>query len=351
MIKYQYRKNARTYMQISTLITNVALLFIMMLPGVILKKCNMCSDSFGKGLSNLVLYIAQPALIVCAYIDCRLSLSEIWRDALAVLALSVVAHLLFSVVALSLFHRAPKDAAKMLRFVTIFSNAAFLGIPLIQAVFDTRPEMAIYASIYNITFNLFLWTLGVLLCTHEKGDDLDCDGDSDAADLAIRAKREVSLFKVLLHPVTLASAIGIALLALGINSEVIGGAGLGIISDALHMVSGLVAPLSMTVIGLRLADISLKGFFSDAHMYLFLALRHLVLPLALLGLIKLSQLAGIPIGGDTVTVVMLLASTPAASSATMFAEKYNCDAKYVSRLVTVSTILSIATMPLVIALI
>ena len=50
-------------------------------------------------------------------------------------------------------------------------------------------------------------------------------------------------------------------------------------------------------------------------------------------------------------VVVILAATPAASSATMFAEKFDCDASYVSRLVTVSTILSIATMPLLIMLV
>ena len=68
----------------------------------------------------------------------------------------------------------------MIRFATIFGNAAFMGIPLIQAVCGA--EAAIYASIYNITFNLFLWTMGVYLCTRVKGTDHDGDGDSDFVD-------------------------------------------------------------------------------------------------------------------------------------------------------------------------
>ncbi|MBP3583258.1 MAG: hypothetical protein J6K44_04360, partial [Clostridia bacterium] len=51
-----------------SIIYNVALLFIMMIPGIIMKKCRLCSDTFGKGLSNLVLYIAQPALVFLAYV-------------------------------------------------------------------------------------------------------------------------------------------------------------------------------------------------------------------------------------------------------------------------------------------
>ncbi|MBO7293359.1 MAG: hypothetical protein J6V07_05435, partial [Clostridia bacterium] len=53
------------------LITQVASLFLMMVPGYLMKRCRLAGEGFGKGISNLVLYIAQPALIVCAYIDYR----------------------------------------------------------------------------------------------------------------------------------------------------------------------------------------------------------------------------------------------------------------------------------------
>ena len=338
-------------MDITALIVNVAILFIMMVPGVLLKRCKLVSDGFGKGLSNLVLYIAQPVLIVYAYLDCTVSFADIWSDVVAVLVISMLAHVIFAAVAIPVFAKAPTARQRMLRFATIFSNAAFMGIPLIQAIYPTRPEMAIYASIYNISFNLFLWTLGVILCTRNKGEDMDGDGNSDIADVAIHAKREVSLTKVLFHPVTLASVIGLVFLIVGVKNVALREMGLSIIPDSLNMIKGLVAPLSMVVIGLRLADINLRGFLNDGYMYIFLALRHFVLPLAILGLMKLISLVGIPLGDDTVMVITILAATPAASSATMFAEKYDCDAAYVSRLVVVSTILSILTMPLVLMLV
>ena len=37
-----------------SLIYNVALLFVMMIPGVLMKKCKLCSDSFGKGILQKV---------------------------------------------------------------------------------------------------------------------------------------------------------------------------------------------------------------------------------------------------------------------------------------------------------
>lgn len=342
---------------IPDLIFNVAVLFVMLIPGIVLKKCALVPDGFGKGISNLVLYIAQPLLIVAAYVNCQSRFVDIWQNILFVFLLSIIAHVIFASVALHLFEGAPEGRRRMLRLTTIFANAAFMGIPLIEALLGA--EAAIYASIYNITFNLFLWTLGVFLCTRNSDEDVDGDGDSDIFDdLAVAekvAKKEVSLLKVLIHPVTIASIIGVILLATGANTAIAANMAteepnvlLRLLVNCLNMLKGLVAPLSMVVIGLRLAEVDFRGIFKDGYMYLFLALRHLVLPLALVGIARLLVLIGVPMSDECILVATILAATPAASSATMFAEKYDCDAGYASKLVAVSTILCIATMPIVV---
>ena len=60
------------------------------------------------------------------------------------------------------------------------------------------------------------------------------------------------------------------------------------------------------------------------------------------------RLIGIEVSATVSTVLVIMSATPAATSATMFAEKFDCDAAYVSKLVAFSTILSIASMPLVV---
>ena len=122
-----------------------------------------------------------------------------------------------------------------------------------------------------------------------------------------------------------------------------------VLYDTLAYIKGLVAPLSMLVIGIRLAEVDLKGFFTDKHFYVFAALRHLLLPIAVIVIMRVLALV-LPISADVITVVAILAATPAASSAVMFAEKYECDAAYTSKVVAVSTMLSLATMPLVLFL-
>lgn len=319
------------------LITQVAILFLMMVPGYLMKRCRLAGEGFGKGLSNLVLYIAQPALIVCAYLDYRGD-GSVWMGALWVFILSMAAHGLFTLVALLLFRGAEDGKRRMLRLMTVFANAAFMGIPLIDAILGA--EATIYASIYNISFNLFLWSLGVYLCTARR--DKDSDGTPDGE---LKPHYHVSPFRVLVHPVLLASFLGVAFLAIGVGPHIP-----KLLTDSLAMLKNLVAPLSMVVIGLRIADVSFRGAFRDKYLYLFLALRHAILPVAVLGIMKLLSLVGVPLGEMVTTVVLLLAATPAATSATMFAEKYDCDAVYTSRAVVISTLVSIVTMPLVILL-
>ena len=330
---------------IPSIIYNVLILFIMMLPGVIMKKCKLSPDGFGKGLSNLVLYIAQPALVFLAYVrefDKEILINSVW-----IILFAVITHVIFAVVALFLFNNAADAKRRMLRFATIFSNAAFMGIPLIGAVLGD--DALIYASVYNIVFNLFLWSLGVNICT-APAKEVDTVG-IEKHEVAIGEHHKSSLLKAVLHPVTIAAALGLVFFFTPLNrylndSNYIG----GLVADSFSMLKALVAPLSMLVIGLRLADMDLRGFFNDKYLYLFLALRHFVLPLAVGLIVRLFMLLPVPIGNDVLNVVIILACAPSASSATMFAEMYDCDSAYVSKLVAVSTILCIATMPAVIFL-
>ncbi len=334
---------------VGPIIYYVALLFIMMVPGIIMKKCAMVNETFGKGISKLVLYIAQPSLIFLAYV--RDFDKNILINSIYVLILSVIIHILFSVIALSCFKKAPDNVRRMLRFATIFSNAAFMGIPLIREVLESAfPGATMYASIYNIIFNLFLWSLGVYICTDDRDEDGDgvTDGDiaTDYHEVRKKKRKTAGILKALIHPVTLAAALGLLFFVLPINRYVP-----ELITESLSMLQGLVAPLSMVVIGLRLADINFKGIFKDKHLIVFLALRHVLLPALVILMIKLMNLIGISIPEIVSLVCVILASAPAASSATMFAEQYDCDARYVSSAVALSTILSIVTMPLMITLV
>ncbi|MBQ9736725.1 MAG: AEC family transporter [Clostridia bacterium] len=324
-----------------SLIYRVGILFLAMIPGFILRKCKLVPEAFGKGLSGFVLYAAQPSLVFLAYL--RPYDAAVLRGAGWVLLFSIVAHAFFAVVALLLFRRATPDRQKILRMTTVFSNAAFMGIPLIDAIFGATATL--YATVYNIPFNLVLWSLGTYICTH--GNDLNEDGVNNHHDRRIALREGLRSIRVaLLHPVTIAAALGLVFFFLPIEDKIP-----SLFTETLQMLADTVAPLSMVVIGLRLANTNFKGLLRDGQMYLFLALRHLLLPFGVLLLMKGAALLFPSVDTTVISVVLILAACPAASSATMFAERYDCDAAYAGKLVTVSTALSILTMPLLLLLV
>ena len=324
-----------------SLIYQVAILFLMMVPGIILKRLKLVPNDFGKGISGFVLYAAQPALVFLAYLQPYNA--HVLEGIGWVFLFSILAHAIFAVGAFLIFRRIESDKQKILRMVTIFSNAAFMGIPLIGAIMDQTALL--YATIYNITFNLVLWSLGVYICTHDH--DINKDGvQTDEEKSTLKRSALKSLGFAFLHPVTIAALLGLVFFFLPIEHAIP-----SLITDAFGMLKATVAPLSMVVIGLRLASTDFKGLFRDKHLYLFLALRHLLLPGIVLLLLRLGNLL-FPDGIDlaVMQVVLILAAAPAASSSTMFAERYDCDAAYAGKLVTVSTALSILTMPLLLIL-
>lgn len=323
------------------LIFNVALFFIMMIPGIIIKKCHLASDTFGKGISNFILYVAQPVLVFEAYV--QPFNEEILKNSIYVLVISMLMHALFALVAILAFKRAKDSARRMLKMTTVFSNAAFMGIPLIDAVFGS--DATIYATIYNITFNLFLWSLGVYFCTENR--DMDKNGQTDSKKQSA-SNAFSTLGKAFVHPVTIAAVLGLLVFCLKLDwlfTTPFLVEDKNLIGESLISIKSLVAPLSMVVIGIRLADINFKGFFKDVYMYVFIFLRHFALPFVTILLIALAGAIGIELGDTVPLVLIIMSATPAASSSTMFAEKFDCDAAYASKLVAFSTILSIVTMP------
>ncbi|MBQ5800304.1 MAG: AEC family transporter [Clostridia bacterium] len=302
---------------ITNLFNSVLLLLLMIVPGVLMAKFGLSNPLFGKGIANLILYVTQPALIIFAYI--RDFDREILIRALIVFLFAVAAHLIFTLIAFLLYKKHPSDIQAVLRFATIFTNAGYMGIPLIKSILND--EATIYASIYVIVFNIFVWTVGCYIFT----------GD----------KKYISLKKALLNPATISTAIGFIIFILPINQH--------LPSVAINLLIGLkdmVAPLSMLLIGLQLAKIELKGIFKDLLMYKFLVLRMLLIPTIVWALLKAVSLLGYS-DPTVMTVTLLCSATPVATATSMFAEIFDGNTVYSSKIVSISTVLSLLTMPII----
>lgn len=303
---------------VGALFMQVLLLAMMLVPGVLIRKMRWGDDGFAKGISNLILYAAQLALIISPFI--RAYDKSLLSGIIGVFFISFFAHILFYIVAVLLIPGANSKLKQVLRFGIVFSNAGYMGIPLIEAVLGS--EAAIYATIYNISFNLFMWSLGRYIYT--------CD------------RKYVSPLKMFINPAAVAVYIGLVIFFLPIETYIP-----PVIISAIDMLKGLVAPLSMILVGYHMAGANFKNLFKSGSLFFAIFIRLIVCPVVLFLLLKLLSVTGIYHNVTAVTVALLAASTPAATSTSMLAEKHDGDTETSGMLVPVSTVLAVITMPLV----
>lgn len=320
---------------VNILIQKVLLLTAMVLLGFILCKLKLADERLSKSFADIVIYVSQPAMIIYGFLEAEFS-KNIILTSICVFLFAIVFHIGFYGVSKLLYRSAPEKQQRVLRYSTVFTNTGFMGIPLIAELIS--PTAAIYATFYVVAFNIFNWSLGCYIYTDDR--------------------KYMQAKKMLVNPATIPTYIGLAVFILagvialpGSIKPAFDSFLTPLIKDnILFLLKNTVVPLSMMMIGIRLADCDFKTMFKDKYMLILFVVRLIVLPLCIVGIMKLVVITGIipdSIIIPAATVLCISSSTPVAALTTVFAEKFDGDAVYASKLVSASTLLSLVTMPVI----
>ena len=291
----------------------VAELFILMGLGALGAKTGLLRPEGKQTLSNLLVNLVVPAMIINSY---RMDFSpEILRNLLAAFALSILSSLLGLVITLLFTARSKDSRTPIFRFACIFSNAGYMGLPLISALFGS--EGLLYASAYFTIFNLLLWTLGYSIVS----------GSSDPK----------AVVKSLAHtPAIYAVLVGLAIYLLQIPIP-------ALLAQPISLLGAMNTPLSMLITGMLIAAGDLKSIVCSRPIWKLAAVRMLVIPALCLGAFALLGLFRF---GMAAQVVLLLECCPAAAITSVFAVQFGHDEQFAAGCVVLTTLLSILTLPL-----
>lgn len=288
--------------------SQVGTLFLMMGVGFALAKWNKLTPAGVSQMSLLLLNVATPCIIMDALqVERTGALLQAMRLG-AVVMLGI--YILWMVLSPLLFRRLEEGARTVLQFGMIYGNTGFMGLPLIQAVLGT--EALVFATTPYILFNVLSWSHGVAV---------------------IGGRANISAKKLLLNPGILGSAAGLALFFLNLRLPPLAG-------DAVHYLGSLNTPLAMVVIGAQMAGTDLAATFRSAKLYVASAMRLVVFPLTALLLL-------LPLHLDPLmyATYVILAATPTAGVTAIFAQQYQRDTAAAAQLITLSTLLCVATLP------
>lgn len=302
------------------MLKNVIIFVLLAVPGYILVKGKTLNSRDSGILSKLLTNIGVPALILSNTVRLEFT-GSLTKGLIVVGLLSVVFYLLMYVTS-GWLCKGEKQRQKqaMTRFCMIFSNSGFIGIPLALAVFPGNGEILAYVSITNIVMNLVMFTLGAYLISGDKS--------------VIQVKT------ALLSPVLLAFLGGLVLNLLGIARAVP-----EIDVFAGHL-KGIVTPLSMFVMGMKLADVSLRQLFASGRMYYVSLVRLVVYPVVGMAMILLLRLIpALGISANGVLGYFIGFAMPVAGLSSVFTDRYQGDGEGAVIYTLGTTVLSVLTIP------
>lgn len=305
-------------MEISFLLfKQIAQFFIMIIMGYTLVKLKIVKSEDSKVLSMVCLYLIMPCVIINSF------LIEFTPEKLKGLGLAVGVAIVIHFVAWVFI----RILGKVLNFNPVekasvmYSNAANMVIPVVMSVLGD--EWVLYSSAFVSVQLVLLWTHCKSMLSNEKGFELK---------------------KIYTNINLIAIFIGILLFITKIHIP-------SVLQGTLKSVGGTVAPISMIITGMIMAGAELKKVFSNGRIYLVLFFRMIFFPFIVFMIIYFTGITKVIDNGAMILLVTFIATiTPTASSITQIAQVYGNNEQYAGAINIMTTIVSIVTMPIMVAL-
>lgn len=259
-------------------------------------------------MATLLLWLVIPGVLINSFCV-PFSVAKLQQLGLSTL-LGVLALLIAIAISRLLFPNRPID-----HFAAAFSNAGFMGIPLVRATLGN--EAVFYTVGIIAVLNMLQWTYGVMVLTGKKNS--------------------VGLRSILLNPIVVGVLIGLALFLSGSGGQMP-----SVISMTLQGVSSLNAPLAMLVLGVYLAQTEPVQMLVSIPLYKISAVRLLLIPFVTLAVFWL-----IPCDLTVKMAVLIAAAAPVGANVAVYAQIHDLDYPYACQSVALSTALSILSLPIV----
>ena len=285
-------------------------MFLLAVVGFLLFRHGKISKEGSRTIANLLIYVSIPFSIVNGFLIERTPKKIIALGASAVVGLLL---LLISMAISHLFFRKDPIAS----FGTAFSNAGFIGIPLIVEALGSGAVF--YIASYIAILNLLQWTYGVSLLTGKK--------------TGLKPKA------VLTAPFMLAILVGVFLFLSGLQLP-------ALLTSAVSQMSALNTPLAMFAVGVYLAQVDFKEMIARRQNYMISFVRLLVIPLASMLVLSLlpAQFA------EMRTALFIASACPVGANVAVYAQLHNKEYPYAVETVVITTLLSIISLPIMVYL-
>jgi len=297
----------------------IALLFVMVLAGLIIGKCGVVSDRFTKDLSNFLLAAPLPCMIFNSMnVEfSREKAGEIFFCLGVGTAMLVIA-LFLSRYIVRVMKITDRRQIPVYRFALGFPNFGFMGLPVCQALYGDEGVML--CAIFGVAFNAAFYIYGDILFATATGE------------------KEKTTWRKFVTPVNIGTLLGLLVFFTPLQTP-------AFVTRVTEMMGGVTPALAMMIVGLQLGANDIRTVLKNPKVFIYSGIRLVLFPLLMLGILKLCGMEGMML-----LLPVTMASLPAAANMLVLAERHDADTYLGAQLIFVSTLLSMATIPLILSL-
>ena len=302
-------------MQLNNTVSLIISLFLIMIVGYIMAKREVIDKEAKTRLTRLLLNVTLPAQIIKAFVSNQGIVSNI--EVLQVFGMSLILYLIYAIIGvIFVFVIRPKKGQRgAYLFMMMFGNVGFMGFPLIEAIYGEGA--LIYGVIFNVIFCLLVYSIGIFM--------IGKNHDGAKFDWA-----------KLLNMPFIASVCSLVLYFAKMEFP-------DVVLTSLDFMGNVTTPVAMLILGATIAGMPLAKLFNEWRIYIFTAVKLLVLPMGAILLFRY-----LPISSDIIKEsLIVLSATPVATNATMLAIEYDGDMDLISKGIFFTTLLCMVTIPLI----
>ena len=306
-------------MNTSVIVDSVVSLFIMILVGFYGSKRKIITSEINKGLTDILIKIALPFMIATSFIFTYDD--NIKSNLIKTFYYSLIAYVIMIAVSYLLLVPIKNDKKTILHFGNVFTNTGYVGFPILYSIYGA--EGVIYGSIFNMFFVIFLWTYGLSLFK----------GNFNKKEIKLEIK------KALFNPSIIAVFIGIIIMIFNIKLP-------NALLSSMKSIGNITGPLSMIIIGVILSNVKLKNHLKDWTIHYGIVVNLIIIPIIIY---FISLFLGE--SSKSINTVIIMTAMPASAMTSILAESFDKEKEYAAVLVSVTTLLSLITVPILLKII
>lgn len=299
----------------------VAVLLLAAVAGYVLVKKRTVGEESAASLSKILLYICQPCLAVHTFSSATFSRDMVTDVLFFLILATVIQGVMLLGGVLILKKKFSECGYRIFTIAIAFANCAFFGIPIIEALLpDIADGLIIFTTLYATVMNILGWTVGSAIISG--------------------STKIITLKRVFVNPTMIGLAIAILFAALPFTLP-------ATLTDMISITGRMTTPLSMIIMGMRLATTEWKTVFGTPRAYAAVFAKGILMPLIAFIAVYFIPL---PMSREVMAVFFIITACPTASIVLNFSELIGEGQREAAASVLLSTILSIVTLPIMMLL-